>query len=68
MVRLLLTIWYQVFMQCIGTLMRIFTTIQEVKDPLILSSFIAAFSLNAIIGSQMVSILSVSDGTRVDLF
>lgn len=48
--------------------MRIFTTIQEVKDPLILSSFIAAFSLNAIIGSQMVSILSVSDGTRIDLF
>lgn len=37
-----------------GSLSRIFTTVQEVNDKLILYSFIAAFFLNAVIALQMV--------------
>ena len=37
-----------------GSLSRIFTTLQEVDDKLILYGFIAGFVLNAILASQMV--------------
>jgi mannose-P-dolichol utilization defect protein 1 len=44
----------QVFNYLFGSLSRIFTTLQEVDDKLILYSFVAAFSLNLIIAGQMV--------------
>lgn len=44
----------KVFNYLLGTLSRIFTTLQEVDDNLILYSILAAFVLNAIIALQMV--------------
>jgi len=44
----------QVFNYLIGSLSRIFTTLQEVDDKLILYGFIAGFALNAILAAQMV--------------
>lgn len=44
----------QVFNYLFGSLSRIFTTIQEVDDNLILYGFIAGFALNAILAFQMV--------------
>jgi mannose-P-dolichol utilization defect protein 1 len=43
----------QVFNYLLGSLARVFTTLQEVDDKLILYSFIAAFALNAILAAQM---------------
>jgi mannose-P-dolichol utilization defect protein 1 len=37
-----------------GSLTRIFTTIQEVDDKLILYGFVAGFALNAILALQMI--------------
>jgi mannose-P-dolichol utilization defect protein 1 len=45
---------FAVFNYLLGSLSRIFTTVQEVDDKIILYSFIAAFSLNAILAAQMV--------------
>jgi len=45
---------FAVFNYLLGSLSRIFTTLQEVDDKIILYSFIAAFSLNAILAAQMV--------------
>ncbi|KAK4888345.1 hypothetical protein LTR27_012754 [Elasticomyces elasticus] len=45
---------FAVFNYLAGSLSRIFTTLQEVPDKLILYGFIAGFTLNAIIASQMV--------------
>jgi mannose-P-dolichol utilization defect protein 1 len=42
-----------VFNYLIGSLLRIFTTLQEVDDKLILYSFVAAFALNLILAAQM---------------
>ncbi|KAF2203156.1 mannose-P-dolichol utilization defect 1 protein [Delitschia confertaspora ATCC 74209] len=60
----ILTIWKQggtgqlsafaVFNYLLGSASRIFTTLQEVPDPLILYSFIAGFVLNAILALQMI--------------
>lgn len=44
----------QVFNYLAGSLSRIFTTLQEVNDPLILYGFMAAFALNAVLAAQMV--------------
>ena len=44
----------QVFNYLAGSLSRIFTTLQEVDDKLILYGFIAGFALNAILAIQMV--------------
>jgi mannose-P-dolichol utilization defect protein 1 len=44
----------QVFNYLVGSLSRIFTTLQEVDDKLILYGFIAGFVLNAILALQMV--------------
>ena len=44
----------QVVNYLLGSLSRIFTTLQEVPDPLILYNFIAGFVLNAILALQMV--------------
>jgi mannose-P-dolichol utilization defect 1 len=44
----------QVFNYLLGSLSRIFTTLQEVPDKLILYGFIAGFVLNAVLASQMV--------------
>ncbi|KAH0538266.1 hypothetical protein FGG08_005137 [Glutinoglossum americanum] len=44
---------FAVFNYLLGSLTRIFTTLQEVDDKLILYSFIAAFTLNAILAAQM---------------
>jgi mannose-P-dolichol utilization defect protein 1 len=38
----------------LGSLARIFTSLQEVPDPLILYGFVAGFALNAILFVQMV--------------
>lgn len=43
----------QVFNYLFGSLSRIFTTLQEVDDPLILYGFIAGFILNAVLAAQM---------------
>lgn len=43
----------QVFNYLAGSLTRIFTTLQEVDDKLILYGFIAGFSLNVILAGQM---------------
>jgi mannose-P-dolichol utilization defect protein 1 len=52
----------QVFNYLLGSLMRIFTTLQEVDDKLILYSFIAAFALNAILAAQMAYYWNRHDG------
>jgi mannose-P-dolichol utilization defect protein 1 len=44
----------QVFNYLVGSLSRIFTTLQEVDDKLILYGFISGFVLNAILALQMV--------------
>jgi len=43
----------QVFNYLAGSLTRIFTTLQEVDDKIILSTCIAGFTLNAVIAAQM---------------
>lgn len=45
---------FQVFNYLIGSLSRIFTTLAEVDDKLILYGFISGFILNAILAAQMV--------------
>jgi len=45
---------FAVFNYLLGSLSRIFTTLQEVPDPLILYGFIAGFALNAVLAAQMV--------------
>ncbi|KAI9894902.1 MAG: hypothetical protein M1814_000122 [Vezdaea aestivalis] len=45
---------FAVFNYLVGSLSRIFTTLQEVDDPLILYGFIAGFALNAVLAAQMV--------------
>ncbi|KAF7715758.1 Mannose-P-dolichol utilization defect 1 protein [Penicillium ucsense] len=45
---------FAVFNYLFGSLSRIFTTLQEVEDKLILYGFIAGFSLNLILAAQMV--------------
>ena len=44
----------QVFNYLAGSLSRIFTTLQEVDDKLILYGFISGFLLNAVLATQMV--------------
>jgi mannose-P-dolichol utilization defect protein 1 len=44
---------FQVFNYLLGSLTRIFTTLQEVDDKLILYGFIAGFVLNAVLAAQM---------------
>jgi mannose-P-dolichol utilization defect 1 len=43
----------QVFNYLVGSLTRIFTTLQEVDDKLILYGFIAGFALNLVLAGQM---------------
>ncbi|KAI9815990.1 MAG: hypothetical protein M1827_001982 [Pycnora praestabilis] len=45
---------FAVFNYLVGSLTRIFTTLQEVDDRLILYGFVAGFALNAILAAQMV--------------
>ncbi|GLI78898.1 hypothetical protein PoHVEF18_007220 [Penicillium ochrochloron] len=45
---------FAVFNYLFGSLSRIFTTLQEVEDKLILYGFVAGFSLNLILAAQMV--------------
>ncbi|KAF2717139.1 mannose-P-dolichol utilization defect 1 protein [Polychaeton citri CBS 116435] len=45
---------FAVFNYLLGSLTRIFTTLTEVDDPLILYGFIAGFALNAVLALQMV--------------
>ncbi|KAL7620839.1 hypothetical protein AAE478_009837 [Parahypoxylon ruwenzoriense] len=45
---------FTVFNYLAGSLSRIFTTLQEVDDKLILYGFVAAFGLNLVLASQMV--------------
>jgi len=45
---------HQVVNYLLGSLSRIFTTLQEVDDKLILYGFIAGFSLNLVLALQMV--------------
>ena len=49
-----LTLCLQVFNYLVGSLSRIFTTLQEVDDKLILYGFISGFALNAVLAAQMV--------------
>lgn len=49
-----LTNYWQVFNFLIGSATRIFTTLQEVNDPLILYGFVAGFLLNAVLAVQMI--------------
>lgn len=50
----MLTIATQVFNYLAGSLSRVFTTLQEVDDKLILYGFIAGAALNAVLAGQMV--------------
>jgi mannose-P-dolichol utilization defect protein 1 len=50
----ILTRYIQVVNYLLGSLTRIFTTLQEVDDPLILYGFIAGFALNLILFLQVV--------------
>lgn len=43
----------QVFNYLVGSLVRIFTTLQEVDDKLILFGFVAGFMLNCVLAAQM---------------
>ena len=43
----------QVFAYLFGSASRIFTTIQEVNDPVILIGFVSAFALNLVLALQM---------------
>ena len=45
---------FAVFSYLVGSLSRIFTTLQEVDDKLILYGFVAGFVLNAVLAGQMV--------------
>lgn len=45
---------FAVFNYLLGSLARIFTTLKEVDDKLILGGFVAGFTLNAILAGQMV--------------
>ena len=45
---------WQVFNYLAGSLARIFTTIKEVDDPLVLYGFLAGFVLNLVLAGQMV--------------
>ncbi|CAK7267469.1 hypothetical protein SEPCBS119000_002565 [Sporothrix epigloea] len=45
---------FTVFNYLLGSLSRIFTTLQEVDDKLILYSFVAGFALNLVLAAQMV--------------
>ncbi|MCJ1443164.1 MAG: hypothetical protein MMC23_003662 [Stictis urceolatum] len=45
---------FAVFNYLFGSLSRIFTTLQEVDDPVILYGFIAGFALNAVLAAQMI--------------
>ncbi|KAF2454303.1 putative monosaccharide-P-dolichol utilization protein [Lineolata rhizophorae] len=45
---------FAVFNYLLGSLSRIFTTLQEVDDALILYGFVAGFTLNAVLAAQMV--------------
>ncbi|KAI9843969.1 MAG: hypothetical protein M1837_006010 [Sclerophora amabilis] len=45
---------FAVFNYLAGSLSRIFTTLQEVDDPLILYGFVAGFALNAVLAAQMI--------------
>ncbi|MCJ1375373.1 hypothetical protein MMC20_006608 [Loxospora ochrophaea] len=45
---------FAVFSYLAGSLSRIFTTLQEVDDPLILYGFVAGFALNAVLAAQMI--------------
>jgi len=45
---------FAVFNYLIGSLTRIYTTVQEVDDPLILYGFVSGFILNAVLAAQMV--------------
>ncbi|KLJ11174.1 mannose-P-dolichol utilization defect 1 [Blastomyces silverae] len=59
----ILTVWkeggtgqlsaFAVFNYLLGSMMRIFTTIQEVDDKLLLYGFMAGFALNLVLGLQM---------------
>lgn len=50
--RLIFRFW-QVFNYLLGSLARVFTTLQEVDDKLILYSFVAGFTLNLVLALQM---------------
>ena len=56
----------QVFNYLAGSLSRIFTTLQEVPDPLILYGFVAAFTLNAVIAAQMVWYWNATGSKRTE--
>lgn len=43
----------QVFNYLVGSLVRIFTTLQEVDDKIILLGFVAGFVLNCVLAAQM---------------
>ncbi|KAF1816849.1 polyketide synthase, partial [Eremomyces bilateralis CBS 781.70] len=55
---------FAVFMYLIGSLSRVFTTLQEVDDPIILYGFIAGFILNGILAVQMVYYWNGSSKTK----
>ncbi|PKS12718.1 hypothetical protein jhhlp_000926 [Lomentospora prolificans] len=55
---------FTVFNYLIGSLTRIFTTLQEVDDKLILYGFIAGFVLNAVLAAQMLFYWNSSSGAK----
>ena len=53
----------QVFNYLIGSMTRIFTTLKEVDDSLILYGYVAGFILNSILVAQMVNSNSIDDAS-----
>lgn len=56
----------QVFNYLFGSIARIFTTLQEVDDMLILFGFLSNFAFNAILAAQMVYYWGVSDTSELE--
>ncbi len=54
----------QVFNYLFGSLTRIYTTLQEVDDRLILYGFVGGFLLNVVLAAQMVSFRKIDPRTR----
>ncbi|KAJ5201901.1 uncharacterized protein N7498_006564 [Penicillium cinerascens] len=56
---------FAVFNYLVGSLSRIFTTLQEVDDKLILYGFIAGFSLNVVLAAQMLYYWNSPDQSKL---
>lgn len=57
---------FAVFNYLAGSLSRIFTTLQEISDPIILYGYIAGFALNAVLAIQMLYYWNAPASKKID--